>query len=150
MICEECGCEMVQQEGCERCPVCGEGPACGGVTIHPGMDERGAGVRGEGMEPALREGNDAQRSDGGELPRLPDGSPLPEDLARQVRFLEEHYAEKVEALRRDGEECIQRFIAAYPKYGNGWREKDLLAEAREERLDQMNYQAMGAMREAGV
>ena len=141
---------MVQQEGCERCPACGEGPSCGGITIHPGVDERGAGVRGEGLEPALREGDNSLGSDGGEPPRLLDGSPLPEDLARQVRFLEEHYAEKVEALRRDGEECIQRFIAAYPKYGNGWREKDLLAEAREERLDQMNYQAMGAMREAGV
>ena len=150
MICEECGCEMVRQEGCERCPACGEGPACGGITIHPSVDVGGAGVRGAGLEPAVREGDDAFGPDGGQPPRLPDGSPMPEDLARQVRFLEEYYAERIADLRRDAEDCIQRFVRAYPKYGNSWREKDLGEEAREERLDQMNYRAMGAMREAGL
>ena len=149
MICEECDCDMVHQEGCLVCPRCGASQ-CEGLPLHPSVDERGAGVPGAGVVVPLREGDDAQRPDGGEPPRLPDGSPLPEDLAKQVRFLEEHYAEKVEALRRDGEECIQRFIAAYPKYGNSWQTKDLHKEAREERLDQMNYQAMGVMREAGL
>jgi len=131
MICEECGCEMVQQEGCERCPACGEGPACGGVTIHPSVDVGSAGVPGAGVEPALREGDDAQRPDGGQPPRLPDGAPLPEDLARLVGV-----------IRGLADKSIERTIRAHAKYGTDWLTRDNVHELGDELADAVSYLGM--------
>ena len=102
------------------------------------------------METRLREGDDALGSDGGEPPRLSDGSPLPEDLARQVGFLERYFSLRQDISPEDAEACIARFIDGYPKYRDSWREKDLEAEKRDEQRDIWNYEGMEAMREAGV
>jgi len=152
MICEGCGCEMVRQEGCERCPICGEGPACGGVTIHTGVDVGSAGVPGAGLEPALREGDNSLGSDGGESPRLPDGSPMPEDLARQVRFLEGYLARRQDVPAEEIPACIERFIRGRREhnFSPDWRGIDFAAEIAEEQRDIWNYGGMEAMREAGV
>jgi len=75
---------------------------------------------------------------------------LPRDLVQQVHFLERYFATRQDIVPEDAEEAIARFVAAYPRYGNSWREKDLAKEKREERLDIYNYEGMEAMREAGL
>ena len=81
---------------------------------------------------------------------MSDGTALPEDLARQVQFLERYFSLRQDISPEDAEACIERFIDGYPKYRNSWREKDLEAEKRDERRDIYNYEGMEAMREAGL
>lgn len=92
---------------------------------------------------------DAERASrvGGELA---DSGNLPEDLVRQVEFLQRYFARRQDIPPEDAAICIQRFIDGYPKYRNSWRDKDLAAEKRDEQRDIWNYEGMEAMREAGV
>jgi len=75
---------------------------------------------------------------------------MPEDLARQVGFLERYFSLRQDISPEDAEACIARFIDGYPKYRNSWRVKDLTSEKRDEQRDIWNYEGMEAMLEAGV
>ena len=238
-ICEECGCEMVPQEGCLRCPACGEGPACGGVTIHPektvvvvgdeqardkplvylagpytrpdpvenvhkackaadevlamGMipfiphlthtyhlvspkpvefwydydihmlrrcdvvlrlpgDSTGADrevAEAEGIGIPVVHGLDALKSWG---VHHADDSPMPEDLARQMAFLEGYLARRQDVPAEEIPACIERFIRGRRDhdFSPDWRGIDFAAEIDEERRDIWNYEGMEAMLEAGL
>ena len=104
------------------------------------------------METRLREGDDALGPDGGEPPRLSDGSPLPEDLARQVDFLERYLSRRQDVPPEEIQACIKRFIQGRRdhNFSPAWRDIDFAAEIAEERRDIWNYEGMEAMREAGV
>jgi len=121
---------MVHQEGCLVCPRCGAGE-CEGLRLHTGVDEGRAGVRSKGVESRLREGDDAQRPDGDGLSRLPDGSPMPEDLARLVGV-----------IRGLADRSIERTIQAHAKYGTDWLTRDNARELGDELADAVSYLGM--------
>ena len=104
------------------------------------------------MDVELREGDDAQRSDGGQSPGLPDGAPLPEDLARQVDFLQRYLARRQDVPAEEIPACIERFIRGRRDhdFSPDWRGIDFAAEIDEERRDIWNYEGMEAMLEAGL
>jgi len=130
MICEECDCDMVHQEGCLVCPRCGASQ-CEGLPLHPSMDVGGAGVSGAGLEPPVREGDDSLGSDGEQPPRLPDGAPLPEDLARLVGV-----------IRGLADKSIERTIRGHSKYGTDWLTRDNVSELGDELADAVSYLGM--------
>ena len=101
------------------------------------------------MDVELRERDDSLGPDGGESPGLPDGSPLPERLAAEVRHREEERDRDLARRRRLWEKTIRRWIEGYPEFGYSWENKDLEAEATDEDADALGYRTMAKLRARG-
>ena len=87
------------------------------------------------MDARLREGDDAQRPDGGESPGLPDGAADDPEFLAELRVLDDFIAERMAEHKRFYGKARERFIAGYPVYGHSWRDRDLESEVEEETID---------------